>query len=157
MTASAPETKPRRRHWLRRTLWILLAVLLALLIKFILHLLLPRNFNGSGEKVAFELSGGDFEVLYYCGKEKPHGIVILGTGDGGWSYWEKNTAKHLTEKGFAVGGWDSRKFADSRKYGYEELCEGFNALVGAVQGRSVRPAIVSSARNSPPESGMPPQ
>lgn len=134
MTASAPETPPRR--WRRRALWFLLAVLLALLTKFILHLLLPRNFTGSGEKVTFDLSGGEFQILYYCGNQKPQGIVILGTGDGGWSYWEENTAKHLMGKGFAVGGWDCRKFADSRKYGHTELCEGFNAAVGAVQERS---------------------
>ena len=133
---SAASEKPARRRWLRRTLWILLAVLLALLIKFILHLLLPHNFTGSGEKLPLPLPGGSFEVLFYCGPEKPSGIVILGTGSGGWSYWEENTAKHLAGKGYAAGGWDCRKFADAGKYDHAALCRGFQAAVVAVRKRS---------------------
>jgi hypothetical protein len=117
-------------------LWIIALCLLALLVKFILHLLLPRNFAGSGEVLPLDLSSGKFQVLYYCQAEKPRGIVILGTGDGGWSYWEENTARSLIGKGFAVGGWDCRKFADTRVYDQAKLAEGFAAAVEAVRERS---------------------
>ncbi|MEK7952599.1 AcvB/VirJ family lysyl-phosphatidylglycerol hydrolase [Luteolibacter soli] len=122
--------KPKSK-W-RRVLWLLLAVVVALLVKFILHLLLPRNVAASGEMLHLNLAGGPFDVPCFTNGQPPIGIVIVGTGDGGWSYWEENTAKHLMEKGYAVGGWDCRKFADTRKYGQKELEEGFNAAVAAV-------------------------
>ena len=116
-------------------LWLLLAVLVALLIKFILHLLLPRDFAATGEMLSLHIAGGPFQAPCYCGPHKPKGIIILGTGDGGWSYWEENTAKHLAGQGFAVGGWDCRKFADSRTYDHAQLCAGYLALVEAVRKR----------------------
>lgn len=127
------ETRRRRRKWI---VWLLVAVVLGLLVKFILHLVLPRNFAGTGEKLPLAISGPPFETLYYCGPGKPRGIVILGTGDGGWSYWEENTAKHLAERGFAVGGWDCRKFADTRSYDLPALAAGFKAAVEVVRKRS---------------------
>jgi pimeloyl-ACP methyl ester carboxylesterase len=110
--------------------------ILALLTKFILHLVLPRNFAGTGESLQLALADGAFQTSYYCGPESPKGIVILGTGDGGWSYWEENTAKHLSAMGYAVGGWDCRKFADSRTYDQARLGAGFHAAVEAVRKRS---------------------
>ena len=104
-------------------LWIVLIVLLVALVKFILHLVLPRNFHASGEVIPLDLSSGKFQVLYYCKTDDPKGIVILGTGDGGWSYWEENTAQSLISKGYAVGGWDCRKFADTRTYDQAKLAE----------------------------------
>lgn len=138
---SSPQTHsaPARRRWLRRSLWLILAVAAALLIKFILHLLLPRNFAASGEMLPLHLAGGAFQTPYYCGPAKPRGIIILATGSGGWSYWEERTAQHLAEKGFAVGGWDCRKFADSRTYDHAQLCAGFLAAVEAVRKRCRAP------------------
>lgn len=135
-TSRAPAHPAVRRPWLKWTLSIVGLVLLGLLIKFILHLLLPRNFAGSGEKIVLQLAGGPFEVLYYCGHAEPKGIVLLGTGDGGWSYWEENTARHLIDNGYAVAGWDCRKFADSRTYRHPELVRGFTEAVEAVRDRS---------------------
>ncbi len=123
-----------KRRW-RIVRWLLIAVVLGLLIKFILHLLLPRNVAASGEMLKLELAGGPFEVPCFCKAQKPRGIIILGTGDGGWSYWEENTAKHLMDNGYAVGGWDCRKFADSRTYDQEMLSAGFVAAVEAVRKR----------------------
>lgn len=135
--APAPVPPVRRKHrWRRRLLWGVLLILLGLLVKFILHLVLPRNFRGSGEPLAITLPHGTFQVLYYNTREKPRGIVILGTGDGGWSYWEENTAQHLANQGYAVGGWDCRKFADTRTYDHMELCAGFKAGVEAVRDRA---------------------
>lgn len=136
VTPSKPSVHRPWRKWLRRFLGIIGLLLLACGIKFVLHLLLPRDFNASGEMLPLHLSGGLQEVPFYCHTKKPKGIVILGTGDGGWSYWEENTAQHLAANGYAVGGWDCRKFADSRSYDYADLCAGFRAAWEAVQKRS---------------------
>lgn len=133
MTDHSSEPKPKRNR--RLVLWIVLIVLLAALVKFIMHLVLPRNFHASGEVLPLNLSSGKFQVLYYCKTDEPKGIVILGTGDGGWSYWEENTAQSLISKGYAVGGWDCRKFADTRTYDQAKLAEGFHAAVDAVRER----------------------
>jgi hypothetical protein len=134
MTEDCARPAPKRKR--RRVLWIVLIVLVAALVKFIMHLVLPRNFHASGEVIPLKLSSGKFQVLYYCKTDDPKGIVILGTGDGGWSYWEENTAQSLISKGYAVGGWDCRKFADTRVYDQAKLAEGFNAAVEAVRKRS---------------------
>ena len=94
----------RLSPWLRRCLYLTSALLLILLTKLILHLVLPRDFAATGEMLTLDLAGGPLKVPYYCGPAMPKGIIILGTGDGGWSYWEENTARHLVAKGFAVGG-----------------------------------------------------
>lgn len=130
-----PVSATRRRRG-RIILTVIGAILLGLLVKFILHLVLPRNFTGIGEKIIIHLPHGPYHTLFYNGPQKPRGIVILATGDGGWSYWEENVAKHLMRNGYAVGGWDCRKFADSRKYDHSELVAGFNAAVKAIQDRT---------------------
>lgn len=136
-----PETspKPKRRRRGRWIAGILLAILLGLGTWFVLHLLMPRRFTASGAMITLELSGGPLAMPYYCGPSAPRGIVILGTGDGGWSYWEENTAKHLEASGYAVGGWDCRKFADSRKFDQATLVEGFTAALEAVREHSQAP------------------
>ena len=133
ISKAAPET---RRPWRRRILWCVALLLVALLVKFILHLLLPRNFVATGAKLPLTLEGGPFEIIYYCNDGVPKGVVILGTGDGGWSYWEENTAQHLMKMDYAVGGWDCRKFANTRTYRQPELIAGFNAAVALVKEHS---------------------
>lgn len=132
---STAETTLKRR-WLRRVLALVGIVILILLVKFITHIVLPRNFRGSGEILPIDLPHGRYQTLYYNGTSPPRGIVILGTGDGGWSYWEENVARHLVKKGYAVGGWDCRAFADSRAYDHAELTAGFRASVEAVRKRA---------------------
>jgi phosphatidylglycerol lysyltransferase len=126
----------RKPRVLRRVLVVVGVVVLALLVKFVLHLVLPRNFSGSGEVLPLTLPHGTFQTLYYNQSAEPKGVVIVGTGDGGWSYWEEKVSKHLSEKGYAVGSWDCRKFADSRSYDQAELAAGFREAVGAVRKRS---------------------
>jgi len=131
------DTSPRSKtNWIRKIFLLAMIVAVGFLIKFILHLVLPHNYPGTGQPLPLDLRSGKFETLYYNGPHKPKGIVILGTGDGGWSYWEENVAKHLVAKGYAVGGWDCRKFADTRSYDAAELSAGFRAAVKAVQNRS---------------------
>jgi phosphatidylglycerol lysyltransferase len=125
----------RRPRWGRQTAIVVAILLLVVGVKFLLHLLLPRNFAGSGVPLPIELASGPFQTLYYCGPAAPKGVVILGTGDGGWSYWEERVATHLAERGYAVGGWDCRKFADTRSFDHAELIAGFRAAVEAVEVR----------------------
>jgi hypothetical protein len=132
-TDSLSHSKPGRA---RKIFILVVIVAVGFLIKFILHLVLPHHDPGSGQPLPLALQSGTFETLYYNGSHKPKGIVILGTGDGGWSYWEEKVAKHLVSKGYAVGGWDCRKFADTRSYDAAELAAGFRAAVKAVQDRS---------------------
>jgi hypothetical protein len=127
---------PGKRKWLRRTAGILAALLIAAAVKYVVHMLVPRNFTGTGEPLPIEMPGSAFEVLYFNGHEAPRGIVILGSGSGGWSSWEEKVTMHLVAKGFAVGGWDCRKFADTRKYGRAELAAGMAAALEAVQERA---------------------
>lgn len=134
--SSLPSTTPGKPRRGRRLLWLISLIILVCIIKFVLHLLLPRDFNASGEQLTLSLQGGPQQVPFYCQTRTPKGIIILGTGDGGWSYWEENTAQHLAKAGYAVGGWDCRKFADTRQYDYAQLCAGYSAALNAVRERS---------------------
>ena len=129
---------PARRNpsRLRLVLTLVGIVAVALLVKFTMHLVLPRNFRGTGEILPLVLPHGKFQTLYYNRGATPKGVVIVGTGDGGWSYWEEKVSRHLSEKGYAVGGWDCRKFADTRSYDQAELSAGFREAVKAVRKRS---------------------
>lgn len=134
---SKTENPARRKSGrLRRFLIVLGIVVVALLVKFTMHLVLPRNFRGTGEILPLTLPHGKFQTLYYNRGATPKGVVIVGTGDGGWSYWEEKVSRHLSEKGYAVGGWDCRKFADTRSYDQAELSAGFREAVKAVRKRS---------------------
>lgn len=126
----------RKRRWVRFLGLALALIVIGALTAFVLHLVLPRNFKATGEVLPIDLPHGTFQTLYYNGSDEPAGIVIVGTGDGGWSYWEENVARHLVLKGYAVGSWDCRKFADSRSYDAAELAAGFRAAVEAVKERS---------------------
>lgn len=136
----AAPAAPRALHpfwwWFRWASALALIVAVGLLMKFVSYQVLPRNYAGTGEKIEIEAAGKPFQILYYCGPEEPNGIVVLGTGDGGWSYWEERTAKHLMARGYAVAGWDCRKFADSRSYDQLSLADGFRAAVEAVAERA---------------------
>lgn len=139
LSLSSPQAAPQqppRPSWKRRIRWALLGVTLLSAVLFLLHLLLPRHFHASGEMLPLHLKGGVQNVPYYCSTNTPKGIVIVGTGDGGWSYWEENTARNLSAHGYAVGGWDCRKFADTRTYDHDQLVTGFNQAVAAVRERS---------------------
>lgn len=126
---------------LRRAALIIQLLLLIPVGWFLWHLLVPRHFSSStAEKLPLSLSSGPFETLYYDTKF-PKGILIVATGDGGWSgQWEEPVAIHAAAAGYAVGGWDCRKFADTRKFDRKQLAEAFNAAVDAVRKRAKLPA-----------------
>jgi len=122
---------------LRRTLLVIQFVLLAPIFWFLWHLMMPRNYTSkTAEVLPLQLTSGPFETHYYAAKH-PKGILIVATGDGGWSgQWEEPVALHAAAAGFAVGGWDCRKFADTRSFDQAKLVEAFNAAVAAVRKRA---------------------
>jgi len=128
------------RVFLRRTFLVVQLLLLIPILWFLWHLLMPRDFTSrKAEVLPLQLSSGPFETLYYAA-EHPRGIIIVATGDGGWSgQWEEPVALHASAAGYAVGGWDCRKFADTRKFDHAKLVEAFNAAVAAVRKRAGLP------------------
>lgn len=122
---------------LKRALLVIQIVLLLPILWFMHHVFIPRMFSSkTAEPLPLHLSGGDFQTLYY-GAEHPRGVLIVATGDGGWSnQWEEPVALHAAAAGYAVGGWDCRRFADSRKFNHDQLVEAFNAAVEAVRKRA---------------------
>jgi alpha-beta hydrolase superfamily lysophospholipase len=110
------------------------AIIIAICVsKFVWHRLRPRQFEITGQTATLHLKGGTLECPVFKAVSTGHrtalGIVVLGTGDGGWSYWENNTALALSEHGYHVIGWDCRKFADTRAYNHDDLIDGFKAAV----------------------------
>jgi len=118
---------------------------------FFYHLGAPREFSNKDiEVLPLQLSTGAFQTTYYDAKS-PKGVLIIASGDGGWGrywdkiskqwtgQWEEPLAQHAVAAGFAVGGWDCRKFADTRKFNQAQLTEAFNAAVAAVRKRAKLP------------------
>lgn len=127
----------RTRLILRRSLLGAQCVFLVPIGWFLWHLMMPRGFSSTvAEVLPLALSSGPFETLYYA-TDHPRGILIVATGDGGWSgQWEEPLARNAAASGFAVGGWDCRKFADTRTFNHAQLVEAFNAAVDAVRERA---------------------
>ena len=119
---------------IRRILLVIQIILLLPIGWFLYHMFMPRHFSSKeAEVLPLHLTSGPFETLYYEA-EYPRGILIVATGDGGWSnQWEEPVELHAAAAGFAVGGWDCRKFADTRKFDQAKLAESFNAAVAAVR------------------------
>lgn len=132
--------KISKRALLRRVLTVIQILLLIPIGWFIWHVLMPRGFSSeTAERVPVRLSTGPFEILYYTAKN-PRGVLIVATGDGGWSnQWEEPVAKHAAAAGIAVGGWDCRRFADSRSFDQSGLVEAFNSTVAVVRKKAGLP------------------
>lgn len=131
------------RPLLRYSLLVLQIVLLIPIGWFMGHVLMPRGYSSKiAESLPLNLSSGPFQTTYYA-SQNAKGILIVATGDGGWSQqWEEPLALHAAEVGYAVGGWDCRKFADTRTFNQEQLVEAFNAAVEAVRQRASLPKNV---------------
>lgn len=125
---------------LRRVLTAIQILLLIPIGWVLYHYLMPRKYTSAkAEILPLELSSGKFQVLYFA-PDRPKGILIVATGDGGWSgQWEEPISLHAANVGFAVGGWDCRKFAATRTFDHAMLVEGFNAAVAAIRKRAGLP------------------
>ena len=82
------------------------------------------------------LSRGAFEVAWYKPTDQPvRGLFILGSGDGGWSYWETRLARHLAKRGWAVAGVDFALYATT-DYTQEIVAADFARMVDDLKRRS---------------------
>ncbi len=132
--------KHRILLWTRRIFTVIQILFLIPIGWFLYHTFMPRHYiPESAEVLPLALSSGKFETLYYAA-DHPKGILIVATGDGGWSgQWEEPVARHAVAAGFAVGGWDCRKFCTTRTFDHVKLVEAFDAAVDAVRKRAGLP------------------
>lgn len=63
-----------------------------------------------------------------------HGLIVFGSGDGGWSYWEERICRHLTTRSFAVAGVDFQAYATT-PFSAEILREDYRRLVAELRRR----------------------
>ena len=128
---------PAIRMILRRALLGIQIVFLLPIGWFLYHLMMPRGFSSTtAETLPLQLSSGPFQTQYYTARS-PRGVLIVATGDGGWSnQWEEPLAIAAAAAGYAVGGWDCRSFANSRSFDQPQLVEAFNAAVNSVRTRA---------------------
>ncbi|ATC65648.1 hypothetical protein CMV30_17795 [Nibricoccus aquaticus] len=93
-----------------------------------------KKAEASVERVA--LKRGEVEVRFLApANAAPRAIVIFGSGDGGWSYWEERVAQHLGGT-CAVVGVDFSKYAD-KDYDQATLVADYAALVAFAKARVV--------------------
>lgn len=86
------------------------------------------------------LARGPLEVAWYLPKNQPlRGFFILGSGDGGWSYWETRMAKHLTAHGWAVAGVDFALYATT-DYTQAILAGDMARIIAELAKRAKQPA-----------------
>jgi pimeloyl-ACP methyl ester carboxylesterase len=126
---------------LRTSLTVIQILFLIPILWFIYHMVMPRLYTSKkAEVIPLHLSSGDFETQYYPA-DHPKGVMIVATGDGGWSgQWEEPVALHAVAAGYAVGGWDCRKFANTRTFDQAKLVEAFKAAADAVRGKAGLPS-----------------
>jgi phosphatidylglycerol lysyltransferase len=89
------------------------------LVGFIAAILAPatqRAAPAAAETVSAPvlLQRGPFDVRWTLPVNVPvRGLFVLGSGDGGWSYWETRAAEHLARRGWAVAGVDFARYAET--------------------------------------------
>lgn len=91
----------------------------------------------AGERGALELSRGSFELRWYGLKRTGalRGLVVVGSGDGGWSYWEERLCAHLARRGWAVAGIDFALYAES-DYSQAVLAADYAKIVSELSART---------------------
>jgi hypothetical protein len=100
------------------------------------------------------LTRGTFEIAWY--QPAPlavRGLFVLGSGDGGWSYWETRLARHLASRGWAVAGVDFALYA-ATDFNQEILAADFARLVAELARRNTPPA--DAPQTSTPAQPAPP-
>ena len=82
------------------------------------------------------LTRGDYAARFYdiALGTHPRGLVVFGSGDGGWSYWEERVSRHLAARGFAVAGVDFRLYAEA-PFSTAIIRKDYQQLVAALRGR----------------------
>jgi phosphatidylglycerol lysyltransferase len=73
------------------------------------------------------LARGNFTTYHFAPGAIPRAILLFGSGDGGWGYFENRACSFLKEHGYYVIGIDCRKYAAS-DYSETTLAADFLAL-----------------------------
>jgi pimeloyl-ACP methyl ester carboxylesterase len=95
------------------------------------------------------LSRGAFEVAWYQPPDQPvRGLFILGSGDGGWSYWETRLARHLAKRGWAVAGVDFALYATT-DFTQEIVATDFARMVADLNRRSEQTSALGHNAHAP--------
>lgn len=120
----SPASPPPRRQ---RKKLIIVLILLGALAGLAWWRLQPNHFPTKAEVLHLDSLPDDFPIFYFEPQgDVPKAVILIGSGDGGWSYWEEKVCVHLASRGCAVVGWDTRQFA---KHPYDQaiLAKGFAA------------------------------
>src|ERR1700716_4031201 len=59
------------------------------------------------------LERGDFATYHFVPNGTPRALVLFGSGDGGWGYFENRACAFLRDHGYYVIGIDCRNYAAS--------------------------------------------
>jgi phosphatidylglycerol lysyltransferase len=73
------------------------------------------------------LERGDFATYHYVPNSTPRALILFGSGDGGWGYFENRACGYLRDRGYYVIGIDFRKYAES-DYSEEILTADFRII-----------------------------
>ncbi len=79
--------------------------------------------------VSIPTKHGEFSVQVFAPSGEIKALVVFGTGDGGWSYFEDRIARALSAEGYAVVGWDCRAYAKLGPYTQEDIAADVNAAI----------------------------
>ncbi len=79
--------------------------------------------------VVLSTKRGDFSIQVFEPAGEAKGLVVFGTGDGGWSYFEDRIARALAHCGYGVVGWDCRAYAKLGAYGQSQLAADVRSAV----------------------------
>lgn len=107
--------------------------LLALLAAVALTACSAHRLPSAGEPVAIETAHGPFTLGVYPAAGRARAALLLASGDGGWTDFEEKMARALAADGFAVVGWDSRRYAGLGAYDAAALARDMRAALGTVR------------------------
>lgn len=88
-----------------------------------------------GDAATLKLTRGDEKVYFFTPKEPAKSVVILGSGDGGWTYWEKRVCARLAAGGSITLGWNCKAYA-KEKYTQDILAKDIILMINAAQKKS---------------------
>jgi pimeloyl-ACP methyl ester carboxylesterase len=94
----------------------------------------PEGLESPPVKEHVALSHTDAVVRIYQPEDSPRAIMVLGSGDGGWSPWEDVVAGWLRDAGVCVAGFDFREYA-AKDYDCKTLCKDMATVAAHVAGR----------------------
>ncbi len=133
---------------IKKLLLLFLCMVLALILDIYLHQP-PSLVHSSGTPVQVDLediSGKlrPFTALKFpANQEKPKGVILFGSGDGGWGAWEDFVCRDLQAHGYTVMGIDSSEFAKN-DYDLPTLQANYAAIAraGMETYKSTRPPLI---------------